>query len=167
MVDLSSLAGQDFNMRFHFATGQDDTDEMSVVWSIDDVELMDMVNYNAEVCITSNEGDSFCAVASAKGTVVYSDQFVGVEDYQDGSIDFKISPNPAGDFIQIQIQSDIAQHADISIINLAGKTVMSTPTNLRVETQGVIMNTQLVPTGMYFVRIKTLGGVSTRKLVIR
>ena len=167
MVDLSGYIGQNFNVRFYFASGDDDTDLASVIWSIDDVEFMDMLNYDTEACVSSSEGDQACAKAPGKGTIVNSNLTVDVTDANDPSIGFEVSPNPAGDFINVHIQSDLNQDATISIVSLEGKTMVSTPTRLSVGSQSTTLHTNQLSSGMYFVKIQTQKGLNIQKLIIQ
>ena len=167
MVDLSAFAGQDIQVRFRFATGPDPTDDMSKVWSIDDVEFMDMVNYNSEACVTSTEGDNYCAQAPAKGTVVYSDQFVGTQDVLSTNLNFGLSPNPAADMAWLYLQNTQSEQANLAIIDLAGKTIHAQSVRLSKGQQTINLNTQQLPNGMYFVRLQTPSRLGIRKMVVR
>ena len=167
MVDLSDYVGQNFNVRFHFAAGDDDTDDASVIWSVDDIEFMDMLNYDTEACVTTSEGDQTCAKAPGRGTIVNSSIMVDATDINDPSIGFEISPNPAGDFINVHIQSDLVQDATISIVSLDGKTILSTPTRLNIGSQSTTLHTDYLSTGMYFVKIQTQKGLNIQKLIIQ
>ena len=167
MVDLSDYVGQNFNVRFFFASGDNDTDLNSVIWSVDDVEFMDMLNYDTEACVSSSEGDQACAKAPGKGTVVNSNLMVDATDINDPSIGFEVSPNPAGDFINVHIQSDLSQDATISIVSLDGKMMQSTSTHLNIGSQSTTLETNHLSTGMYFVKIQTQKGLNIQKLIIQ
>lgn len=167
MVDLSGYVGQNFNVRFHFATGDEDSDLASVIWTVDDIEFMDMLNYDTEACVSSSEGDQACANAPGKGTIVNSNLMVDVTDINDPSIGFEISPNPAEHFINVHIQSDLNQDATISIISLDGKTMQSTDTRLNIGSQSTTLQTKQLSTGMYFVKIQTQKGLNVQKLIIQ
>ncbi|HHB77839.1 MAG TPA: DUF11 domain-containing protein [Saprospiraceae bacterium] len=167
MVDLSDFVGSNFNVRWHFASGATDSDLNSVIWSVDDVEFMDMLNYDTEVCVSSSEGDQACAKAKGNGTVVNSNLMVDVNDVNDPSIGFEISPNPAGDFVNVRIQSEFNQEATIAIVTLEGKTIVSESTRLNVGSQSTTIGTRQLAAGLYFVKIQTPKGLNIQKLIIQ
>lgn len=166
MIDLSSYIGDDIQIRFHFATGSDSTDEKSLIWAVDDVEFQDMLNYNSEACVTTNEGDQICSSAPSNGTVVSSFETVGINETIDPSIGFKVSPNPAGDFINVNINSTQKQDASIYIFGIDGKKMQQLDTKLRTGKQSFTILTEQIPPGIYFVKIQTEKGLNVQKLII-
>ncbi len=164
MVDLSSFVGESLDMRFHFASHFSNFDQ-SKLWSIDDVEFMDMNHYNSDACVTSAQGDHACAQAKEKGTVVYSNIFVGTEDSDLPIFDISIAPNPAKDFANITISSNIQNNIEIRILNLNGQQILTKSATLRPGNQSFRMPTSHLPNGVYFVQIRSSEGIKTVKFV--
>ncbi|MBK9013246.1 MAG: hypothetical protein IPM82_03735 [Saprospiraceae bacterium] len=73
-VDLSEWAGEDVVFRFRFGTN--DGNGGTVGWVVDDIEFMDLLNYNGEACVTTAQGDNECAIAPEEGTIVESQVFL-------------------------------------------------------------------------------------------
>lgn len=66
-------------------------------WVIDNVEFIYPKFYNAEVCVTTNEGDLVCTSAPGKGTLADSDKIIGTNSEKTKS-NFKVYPNPANNY---------------------------------------------------------------------
>ncbi|MEN0007009.1 MAG: M36 family metallopeptidase, partial [Bacteroidota bacterium] len=64
-IDLSDYVGQDIQFRFRFGS---DAQVGSNGWYVDDIEIMDVFNYNGEACVTADQGNQACAIAGERGT---------------------------------------------------------------------------------------------------
>ncbi len=167
MVDLSDYIGQSIKLRYHFATGSSTDDDPSKYWIVDDVEVMDMLNYNSEACVTSHDGDSNCARADAKGTVVNSDHLVGFDEVEDPVVAFDVQPNPATDLVNVRIGAATAQQATLQVTGTDGKILSRQPVRLYAGTQIYQLSVSDLAPGMYFVQLITDTGVSVQKVVKR
>src|SRR5690606_7563924 len=125
---LSAWKGKDLSFRFRFGTR--DTTEFSGFaqklgskqggfgWFVDDFEIMDLFNYNGEVCARTNSGDEVCAIAPDKGTLVDSKEFVGVQNLDVDGSSVTIFPNPARDYVQLKFDSKHQQKVEILCSNV-------------------------------------------------
>ncbi|MBV6652767.1 MAG: M36 family metallopeptidase, partial [Mameliella sp.] len=51
-IDLTDYAGQDINFRFRFGSNEGGVPSgVNVGWFVDNIEIMDMINYNSEACV--------------------------------------------------------------------------------------------------------------------
>lgn len=86
---------------------------------------------------------------------------VGINDVDNSN--FKVFPNPASDYLIITDLPNINTY-QIKLFNLEGKLVQE---NTSDKTNGILrMDVSDVPTGMYFIRITTSDGSTTRKINI-
>jgi hypothetical protein len=164
VVDLSDYAGKDVLLRFRFAS---DGNTSAVGWFIDDIELMDLYNYNSEACISSVEGDLACAEASRRGTLVASDISSGTREADVASFELNVFPNPTRSFVTIDIMSEHTQQAEIAIVNNAGQQVWSQRTELPAGAFSHSVDTRNLPEGFYFIRVQGERDQAIRKIVVQ
>jgi uncharacterized repeat protein (TIGR01451 family) len=163
-VDLSAYSGQGIRVRFRFASDEETGVENNVGWFVDDVEFMDMSNYNSEACVMSAEGDMACAAADSRGTIVESTMVVSTEEALQ-NIDISVYPNPAKDILQLKINTDKVENLELSIISIDGKAVLVETT----EANGLAhlsMDVSGLSAGFYFLKIANESGILTKKIVI-
>ncbi len=160
-VDLSDWKGEDVLIRYRFGTN---ATVGGTGWWIDDVEVMDMLAYQSQVCVTSDDGDEGCAQWEGKGIIIDSDLTVSTSD-QLKDVSWSLFPNPATDVVHIQIDAQEQGTADISLLTVDGRELQSQKVllqdRLRLE-----MPVKDLATGVYMVRIATETGQEVRKLVI-
>lgn len=81
-------------------------------------------------------------------------QFVGIEDVANTYANFKIYPNPSGNFVNISFEQFEAGDVKISLVDISGK-VLAEYIQPDVE-QGSFLKTidvQSIPAGMYYLKI--------------
>jgi extracellular elastinolytic metalloproteinase len=161
-VDLSEWAGKDIIMRYRFGT--DDNTPGPLGWIVDDVEYMDLLNYNGEACVTSNQGDQECIIALEHGTIVESQLATGTVDRLE-DVEVAVFPNPAKNVLNVALNSENQQDVSISIITVGGKEVMARSVNL-YGNDFVSLNVGEIPSGFYFVKVSTNKGVLVQKVII-
>ena len=172
-IDLEKYKGEELYIRFRFANLDQNTfePEGGLGWLIDNVEVMDMLNYNSEVCVSYNQGASSCAIPAARGTIVNSNNLVITDvddlDYE-SQVEMRIFPNPSiGNGFNVEIATPIAQDIFVSLYSMEGKMVKSI--NLSGGQFGsyrTFINTSRLAKGMYTVQLTTSKGVVTRKMMI-
>lgn len=80
---------------------------------------------------------------------------------------FSLYPNPAGDKINISLSTGTLSTARISITNSMGQQLLSRPAGTCVTgSQTISLDISGLPTGIYFCRVETSQGGSTRKIVV-
>jgi uncharacterized repeat protein (TIGR01451 family) len=152
-VDLQEWAGKDIQVRFRFGTAL--TNFNSEGWLIDDIEFMDLVNYNGEVCVTSDQGDHECAVAPVAGTIVDSrDEAVGIPTHEINDVSLQIYPNPATDLITLQLSADHQQDITIHLSSMDGKQLLAGTFTI-YGSESFHINTDHLPAGVYLVSVQT------------
>jgi uncharacterized repeat protein (TIGR01451 family) len=164
VVDLSEYTGKDVLVRFRFAS---DGNTSGVGWFIDDIELVNLFSYNSEACISSVEGDAGCAEAPHMGTIVASDMAVSTDDPSEASFDLNVFPNPVRNFVTVDITSEHAQHAEITLVNNAGQMVWNERTNIPAGTYSHSVDTRNLPEGFYFIRVQGERDQAIRKIVVQ
>ncbi len=168
-LDLSDYAGESVFLRFNFAIDGDVAFDGSTHqgWFVDDIELMNLVSYNGEVCVTSDEGDMACAIAKERGTIVESQIGTAVNDPVDKSVEMNIFPNPADDQLTVYIASDVQKDAELSLMSLDGRELMSKAIVLTEFAKAHQLNLSQIAGGFYFVKVTTAQGVRVEKVVVR
>ncbi len=162
-VDLSDFAGETLFFRWRF--GSDDDGTGGTGWALDDVTFMDMLNYNSEVCVSSEEGDSACAEAPNRGTIV-GQLPTSIKDLADPSLGISVFPNPANDYLIVNLQSEFTERVNLSIASVDGRIVKELALNTNAGTQSETINTSDLSSGFYFVRVATPRGIQVQKIVI-
>lgn len=166
-VDLSPYLGQEINFRFRFGSsiGGVPAGE-NPGWYVDNVEIMDMINYTGEACVTSDQNDLACAVAPERGTIVES-ATISSSSEQLPAASVAVFPNPAGDLLNIAIDLEGAQEALVSLVALDGRILHEQRVRLDGQYQLVPMNVSKVAGGLYFVKVQSGSQFVTKKVVIR
>ena len=165
-VDLSAFAGQEILIRFRFGTDpQNGLANQGDGWYVDDVEFMDMYNYNGEACVTSEEGDQACAVAPFRGTVVQSGEFTATNEPEKLNR-ISVYPNPARDLLNVAIQAEQGGEVQIAVLSADGKMLQQLQTDIHSDYNLIPVNVAALQSGFYFVRISTGDEVTTKKIVI-
>ncbi|MFT5165714.1 MAG: extracellular elastinolytic metalloproteinase [Saprospiraceae bacterium] len=163
-VDLKDYAGQEVVLRWNFAT-DDNTAPVDGFWHVDDIEIMDLVNYNAEACVTSEQLDEACSTPPGRGTVIESKLTVGINDPA-ATVAMSIFPNPTDDQVNLSITSQDNQNVTLSIVTLDGKEVIAKNIETSTLTQTFSIDVSALPAGFYFVKASTNNEVVIKKIVI-
>lgn len=165
-LDLTPFAGQQLYFRFRWGTDEEtDGATDGSGWYMDNFEVMDMRNYNGEICITTAEGDQICLKAPGYGTVIESAVVTGTDE---PALNHQVMvyPNPAGSLLNVAFRGEIAGPVTVEIINTDGRQVLRHSTQLDAGYQVVPINTSQLAAGMYFVKINTDYGFAIEKVVI-
>ncbi|MCC6413090.1 MAG: M36 family metallopeptidase [Saprospiraceae bacterium] len=162
--DLSAFAGQTIRFRFRFGT-----DVANAVpngyWTIDEIDIIDMVNYDAEACITANGGDQACARAPQRGVILEVGSIISTEEPGANSFQLAIQPNPARDMAYLSAGQDLRGDVQVRLFSADGRLVQTINTQNLLEGQYLPIDVQNLPTGMYLVRVDNAAGSSVKKLM--
>jgi extracellular elastinolytic metalloproteinase len=165
-VDLSPWAGQEIHLRFRFSTDANTTVQGGG-WFIDDIEFMDLLNYNGEACVTTAQGDQICVSAPEEGTIVQSEDGANpnstVEKLQD--VTMKAYPNPASNFLNIALSSETRKDVTISVLTVEGKVMASRAFTVNGNNH-LSLDVSSFPSGFYFVKVSAPDGVIVQKVII-
>lgn len=162
-ADLSDYIGQDIQIRFRFGS---DNVESRDGWYLDDIEILDVFNYQSEVCISSNEGDQACAMAEEWGTIVNDQSVLPVTEIESLGAIVSIFPNPARRILNIAITTERNSQVALQLFSLDGKQIFSQQERLTVGEQQFQMDVSDLPSGFYMVRLQTDAGATTQKIII-
>jgi hypothetical protein len=132
---------------------------------VDDIEFMDLFNYQGQACIRTDQGDNVCTFAPEEGTIIESQlPPTGiVEKLQD--VNIAIYPNPARDVLHVALSSEKQREVSISMLTVEGREVMTRAAQVFGQHQ-LGLNVSNLPGGFYFVKMSTGAETVVRKVVI-
>lgn len=162
-VDMSDYAGEEVYIRYKFGT---DDNTAGFGWFVDDVEFMDMINYNADACISSAEGDNVCFTPTGRGTVIESQIISSTFEPVGENLTVAVYPNPANDFVHVRMNTTEATDVQITLYSVDGRLLQSQDVKAIGE-MDVPMNVSALAQGFYFLHVNADGNVYTEKLVIK
>lgn len=168
-IDLSDYNGQTLTFKFRFVCNETGKPNgIYTGWYIDDFELLDLFNYSAQACIIAENGAGEMSCTDAIETIVNPGDFSSTKDLsKDKNVLFRLEPNPAGDYVTIQMLNAGNQHVDITISNINGQVLYSSTHYLQENTGQVTIHTDKLPSGVYLVKMMRNNKVYTEKLIIR
>ena len=164
VVDLSSYIGQSVNFRWRW--GADSTDN-KVGWFVDDIAVMDMVNYNGRARLTSAQGDTASAEVPERGTIVDPTVIIPTAEITEG-VQLKVYPNPATSLLNVHILvSDIeTTFADVSLIAADGREMWRQETAIGGVKETLLpVDISKFPSGVYVVKIRTNKKTLVEKII--
>jgi extracellular elastinolytic metalloproteinase len=163
-VDLQPYLDEEILVRFRFGS---DIEVGGIGWYVDNIEFMDMFNYDTEACVSSNEGDLACAQAPGRGTVVESATLVSTDDPLSIPFDVAVYPNPADDLIQVAVSGDRpAERVVIEMMTVDGRVLTRRIERMAGMQQVFAVNVSELAGGFYLVRVSTEKEAVVKKVVI-
>ncbi|MEO0733157.1 MAG: M36 family metallopeptidase, partial [Bacteroidota bacterium] len=163
IVDLSEYAGQNVFVRFNW---QSDTSVGRRGWWVDNIELLDVKNYESTARLTSDAGDDWTAEVGDLGVLVESQIVSNTDDPVLGQTEVTLFPNPAGDYVNVRVISERSGDASLQLIGLDGRVLHREQLNLLPGTNLTTVSTTTLPAGLYLVQVSGARRVSTTKLTI-
>jgi len=83
---------------------------------------------------------------------------------ENGFVNFKLYPNPAGNTVNLKFSSAISGFLDVKIYNILGSLILAERAD--IQNNSITINTSLLNTGVYFLNIKDKDKEITKKLII-
>lgn len=165
-ADLSAFANNDANFRFRFVTNEEGqvSDQTGTGWFIDDVEVIDMVNYNSEACLITGEGEMICVTAPAKGTIVEVNGTVATNEIKAAN-NISIFPNPTGQNVNISMEMEMNADLRIQLVDNSGKILEENQYSQLSGHQMLPMNLSDYPSGIYFIKMVFDMGTLVEKVI--
>lgn len=164
--DLSDYAGQEVTMRFRFGSNNDGFfPGPSGTWFVDEVEIMDLYNFDGEACLTSGS-EQICIKAPGRGVVVQPG-IVSTNESATQQLDIRIQPNPASDLLHITLGQSLDGLVQVQLVGTDGRVVLNRQFDNISEGQILTLDVQQVPAGVYFLRLENAAGNNAKKVVIR
>jgi len=164
IIDLGEFAGQDLYFRFRFVS---DAEASGRAWAVDNIEIIDIVNYDGEVTVSTNEHPDFTTRAGELGVLaVGGDMTDNTNDPALGQTEVSVYPNPTDTEVNVTITAERAGNATVQIITVDGRTVHNETLRLLPGGTTTTVNTAALPAGLYLVQVTGASRVSTTKLTV-
>ncbi len=166
IVDLSAYRGQEIYFRFRFVSDNARDDRG---WWIDNVEVVDVFNYESGASLTSAAGDEVVARVGELGVYIpVSDRLINdVVDLNLGQASVDLFPNPAGESVNVRITAGRAGSAAVQLFTMEGRLVADRKLYLQAGANQLTLPTGQLPAGVYAVQVTGAGRVSTLKLTVK
>lgn len=167
-IDLKKYVGQQVQLRFRFGSNDDPANGSirTQGWFIDNIEFMDLVNYNGQVCLTTAEGDKVCGKAASRGTLVEPGSVVSSTRDLQSNIRMNIYPNPTGDQINVQLEGLPAGRAQAILLSTEGRILQTqTMQNRNADSRLLAFDLSSLPAGIYLMQVKGEGVNRVEKVV--
>jgi len=166
-LDLSEFKGNDIKVRFRYGTNNENIASGEFIgWFVDDIELIDLVYYEAGSCISSdNSTDIQCS--NNVQIIVDPNGTTNTDDLELKGFNIAVSPNPASDYISINLASEKNTPVLLSLTGIDGRLIKSIPVLSKPD--GIIRTFDVsnLTKGIYLVQVKTETGITTKKVVIQ
>ncbi|SEQ35820.1 M36 family metallopeptidase [Neolewinella agarilytica] len=164
IIDLSAYANQSIYFRFRFIS---DAAVNARGWWIDNIELLDVVNYESAAILTSDQGDNFRAEVGNLGVLALGGDATDTDDPQLGQTQVSVFPNPANEVVNVNITAERAGEATVQLFSIDGRAVFTNTLNLAPGATLTTINTSSLPAGVYVVQVTGDSRVSTTKVTIQ
>lgn len=161
--DMSQYLGKTLNFRFRFGTNSTTAPDNGG-WVIDELEFMDIVNYDTEACVTTGT-DQACDRADARG-IILGVPTVGTTDLTGSEQLMQLQPNPAKAFFSVTMKTELTGAVSMSLITLDGRTVVNKQLSGVQTGQVVAFDVQHLPAGMYLLQLENAAAKSQAKVVL-
>jgi extracellular elastinolytic metalloproteinase len=169
-IDLSTFKGRKIQLRFRFATNQEPAGRGGLSlpgWSIDLVELLDVVNLATEACAYSKSGDRVCAMPREWGTIIEPGISTNIQTILPAAGNFRIFPNPARDFFYLErLPGQDITPKTLELFSPDGRKVMEWPIAQANNGLSAAFPLKGIPPGVHFLRIVSAEGIFVEKMVI-
>jgi extracellular elastinolytic metalloproteinase len=166
-VDLSEYIDQEIRIRWRFGSNLDGVGTgANPGWFVDNVELMDLFNYNNETCVSSDQGDNACTTADESGTIVESGILNNTTEELDENR-IAVFPNPANNMVNVAIQMTNRGDATLSLVSMDGRIMSEQNLELDGQPQLLPVDVSRLQAGMYYVKVQSGLATYVEKLVIR
>ncbi|MEO6189250.1 MAG: M36 family metallopeptidase [Saprospiraceae bacterium] len=165
VLDLNAYRGKNIKLKFRFGN------DASIVptnadykgWTIDNLEIINPVYYNSEVCVTTSLGENICTSVAGKGTLVDSKKVAAVNNTTSIAL-MSIQPNPASNKFRINLNEE-AHFIQLKLTNLNGQLLKVI--DLSGKSGSLEINTLDLPKGIILVQAISKDKIITQKLIIK
>lgn len=165
-IDLREYKGQSVKFRWRF--GSDDNTNVEDVefagWTIDEVELMDLIFYDINTCIGPMD-DPMKQCNEVTRIIVDSQLSTSTEEVEDDIYDMKLYPNPVKSRVFVDVTGLINETVQVKLSDINGITIVERSINIGTQVQSTSFDTQDLAAGMYLIQVQSDNGLSTRKFV--
>ncbi len=166
-VDLGPYLGEELLVRFRFGSNDSGApNAFNPGWYVDDVEFLDLVNYNGEACVSSLQGDQACSRAPFLGTVVEPGVASGA-GAREQSVAAGLFPNPARDVLNIMLQAERPTRISVSLAGMEGRLIREHQMDIMGGYQLLPLDISGLAPGFYVLRVSAGNMVWVGKVVVR
>lgn len=167
-VNLGEYIGENIQIRFRFGSDREAENTVHPYdgWYVDDFEIMDMVNYETEACVSAQNGALACARPAERGTVVESRSLNPVSEIESLGAEIRVFPNPVKDELQVAIEAQRSGELSLSLLSIDGKLLRAREQMIHTGSNRTSIQVTDLPAGMYLLRISTNGELATQKIVV-
>ncbi len=171
-IDLSPYRGEEIRLRFRYASLENSSIDTTAGtgWYVDNIELMDMVNFQSEACVFSEEGDEACSFAANLGTVAESASLTtSTSTGSKASMQVALFPNPATSMVNVALRIPTpAEDLTIELFNASGQRLQGLSTTIPGPEEVIIpLQTRGLSPGLYFVKISGPEMTVVEKVVVK
>lgn len=163
--DMSAYIGKNMVFRFRFGTNNNAGPQFGF-WYVDEVEILDMLNYDTEACVTSG-ADQACDRAEQRGIIMEPAVPVDTDEPFSLQNPILVQPNPAADVLYISVGQEIDGQIQASLISPDGRVVRTRTANGLASGQVLSFDVQQLPAGLYLVQLEYGAQKHHSKVVIR
>lgn len=166
-LDLTPWKGQTIKIRFRFGSNPEGGVSSKVLrgWFIDDVEVMDLLVYETVACVTNADNENG-SCSEIRKIVIDSDGIVSSKDVTN-RINYAVYPNPAHDYMVVELEAAKAGAANFQVTTLDGKLVYKQSVKINEGRNVQTILTHTFQSGVYLVQVQTADGIGVQKIVIR
>ncbi len=166
-LDLSAFKGKEIQIRFRFGSSNLGMGSENHFWRIEEVELLDLLAYNAEACARAAEAMPVCVSASAKGTLVGAANLTTARrESPISDFSWRLAPNPASGWVQAWIKAPRTEEVSLQLINLSGNVLQHRNMILNQGRNRITWNLQGLPAGWYLIRMENTQAVAVKRFLI-
>jgi len=96
-----------------------------------------------------------------------SEPILGLEENNGFIQSFNVYPNPANDVANVSFTTETNQTVNVSLVNMMGQNIQHTTIHAKTGENLVMLNTNNIEAGVYFVNIDAGGIQQTKRLIIQ
>ena len=150
-INLSDFIDSDIQIRFRMVTDQAVGD---IGWFLDDIQFIDMFNYDGEACVSVSGISDVCARAEGRGTVIEPGTVTSTEDPSLLNLSTKIYPNPVRDLLNIAIDAKESAAVQINLMSTDGRLIRSIQSQLATGTTILPFSVEGIASGNLLFTVK-------------
>jgi hypothetical protein len=162
-LDISQFGGQSVQFRYRFGT-DDNTNGGPGIY-FDDTQIIDMINYDGQACITTAQGDNLCAKAPESGVIIDSDATIDTDEPGAAQFGVRLFPNPASQTLTIMPELDLSGNVQLNIYSADGRIALSRNYGQLLANNTQQLDISSLPAGFYTLQLVSAQGRSIQKLV--
>jgi len=165
-IDLSAYKGKTISLQLRFGSDDNTAGEATNPgWFVDDLEIFDLKAFSSVACIVSDAGDDE-ECSGQLDFIVESNGVVSTEDdLKFEHLSIGIAPNPASDFVTININSEKGETLNLELTTLEGKTI-SSQTVINATKAARSFDVSQLQAGVYFLTVRSENEVVTTQRIV-